>query len=244
MNVKLIGFTGNARELLIFTKSTRLQMSPDLFENVMNMTDEQKAAEIEYIANTVPSSWEFVDYTFLITGVSRAFTHQFVRNRHGSYAQQTMRVLEMGNYDYVPTQANLESEEAMAILAHHQSVTQACYGELLKAGQAPEDARGILPTNIATNIVARFNLRTMSELAKSRTGGRTQGEFQKVINAMIDRILEVHPWAQPFLFPAGRDLFNEIEEFARREWPNDLLKRGQLLKIVDQLRKSVGGKKD
>jgi len=101
MKATLISFTPEAKELLIFTKSTRLTMSPGLMNEIRAWSEERKLAELEYMANTIPSSWEFVDYVFMIEGVSRAFTHQFVRSRQGSYAQQTMRVLNMGEYDYV-----------------------------------------------------------------------------------------------------------------------------------------------
>ena len=97
----------------------------------------------------------------------------------------------------------------------------------------------MLPTNIATNIVCKFNLRTFVDLAKSRTGGRTQGEYQQVLNAMVDEVLRVHPWAELFLFQQGRDFFAEIEAFAKREFPDDLLKKGELLKIVDKMRKGA-----
>jgi hypothetical protein len=77
------------------------------------------------------------------------------------------------------------------------------------------------------------------DLAKSRTGGRTQGEYQKVMNAMVDEVLKVHPWADKFLFQQGRDYFAEIEAFAEREYGGDLLKKGALLKIVDKMRKEL-----
>jgi hypothetical protein len=77
----------------------------------------------------------------------------------------------------------------------------------------------------------------MVDLAKSRTGGRTQSEYQKVVNAMVDEILRVHPWAEKFFFKHGRDYFAEIEEFAKKKFP-DLKERGELLKIVDGMRKS------
>ena len=64
-----------------------------------------------------------------------------------------------------------------------------------------EDARGILPTNIHTNIVAKFNLRTLSEMAKSRLSPRAQGEYQQVFKMMVDEVVRVHPWAEPFLTP-------------------------------------------
>jgi thymidylate synthase ThyX len=110
---------------------------------------------------------------------------------------------------------------------------------LIELGLPAEDARGLLPTNISTNIVAKFNLRAFVDLAKSRTGGRTQSEYQKVMNAMVDAVLAVHPWAEKFLFQQGRDYFAEIEAFAEKEYGGDLLKKGALLKIVDKMRKEV-----
>lgn len=240
MKVTLINHTQDAENLLLFTKATRLTMSPGLLEEIRNKTPEQKLAELEYMANTIPSSWEFVDYVFLVEGVSRAYTHQQVRTRAASYAQQTMRVLEMGAYDYIYTDKNKESEKAMAIIGATNEVIRNAYNQLLECGQAAEDARGILPTNISTNIVCKFNLRTFVDLAKARTGGRTQSEYQKVVNAMVDEVLRVHPWAEKFLFQQGRDYFAEIEAFAQREYGGNLLKKGELLKIVDKMRKEAG----
>lgn len=237
MKVSLIDHTQNAEDVLLFTKQTRLNMSPGLMDEIRSWPMEKKLAELEYMANTIPSSWEFVSYTFLVEGVSRAYTHQQVRTRAASYAQQTMRVLEMGEFDYVYTDRNLADPEAKAVVDACNAVIKRAYNDLIRIGQPAEDARGILPTNIATNIVCKFNLRTFVDLAKSRTGGRAQSEYQKVINAMVDEVLKVHPWAEKFLFQQGRDFFAEIEAFAKREFPNDLLKKGELLKIVDKLRK-------
>lgn len=240
MKVSLISYTQDAAELLIFTKGTRLNMDASRLETIKRLSPEEKLAELAYMANTIPSSWEFVDYVFAITGVSRAFTHQFVRTRNGSYAQQSMRVVSMEQgYEFLMPQ-RLNAVHREAVDAVNKKILET-YSTLVREGVATEDARSILPTNISTNIVAKFNLRTMSELAKSRTGGRTQGEYVQVMNAMCDEVIKVHPWAQQFLFPQSRDLFNEIEQFAEREYAGDLLKKGELLKIVDQLRK--GGAK-
>ena len=236
MKVTLINHTQEAENLLLFTKATRLTMSPGLLDEIRAKSPEEKMAELEYMANTIPSSWEFVDYVFLVEGVSRAYTHQQVRTRAASYAQQTMRVLDMGEFDYIYTDRNIENKVARAAIDMLMDEVKKTYKFLIDIGQPAEDARGILPTNIATNIVCKFNLRTFVELAKSRTGGRTQSECQKVINAMIDCVLEVHPWAEKFLFQQGRDYFAEIEAFAKAKFP-DLKERGELLKIVDKMRK-------
>lgn len=239
MKVTLINYTQDASTLLLFTKSTRLSMSPGLMDEIRSWPAEKKLAELEYMANTIPSSWEFVDYVFLVEGVSRAYTHQQVRTRAASYAQQTMRVLNMGEFDYVYTDRLQENPGAKAQIDAALNAIKLAYNNVIELGLPAEDARGILPTNIATNIVCKFNLRTFVDLAKSRTGGRTQSEYQKVVNAMVDEVLRVHPWAEKFLFQQGRDHFAEIEAFAEREYGGNLLKKGELLKIVDKMRKGA-----
>lgn len=240
MNVTLISHTPDAAALLVFTKGTRLGLEAARLEDIRRWPQERIDAELAYMAETIPSSWEFVDYVFAVEGVSRAYTHQQVRTRTGSYAQQSLRVVnpvEGGAlalpYVYA---ARLKPEERSAIERHNAS-TAGLYRVLTLNGVATEDARGILPTNIATNIVCKFNLRTMAELAASRTGGRTQGEYIEVVNAMCDAVLAVHPWTERFLFPAERNYFADIEAFAEREFGGDLARKGELLKIVDRMRK-------
>jgi hypothetical protein len=52
---------------------------------------------------------------------------------------------------------------------------------------------------VATAIIGKFNLRTLSHMAALRLCTRTQGEYQDVFQAMRARVVEVHPWAEPFL---------------------------------------------
>jgi flavin-dependent thymidylate synthase len=239
MKVTLISHTPDAAELLIFTKNTRLQMTPGALEEIKAWPEERKLQELTYMANTIPSSWEFVDYVFAVEGVSRAYTHQQVRTRTASYAQQSMRVVKMERFGFVwPSRIHPHSE-AYSVMRSVVDVIQAGYDRLVGAGVAPEDARAILPTNISTNIVCKFNLRTLAELARSRAGGRTQGEYRDVVVAMIEAVVAVHPWAEVFLAPKGRNYFDEIEAFAEAEFGGDLIKKGQLLKIVDHMRKEA-----
>lgn len=248
MNVKLISFTGKgapdeqwaAADLLIFTKSTRLEMRPNLLQAIKEMSIGQKLAELDYMSRTIPSSWEFIDYTFLVTGVSRAYTHQQVRTRAASYAQQSMRVVNVSDFDYIFTERNKENPKAMLVLEDALVAVKRAYAKLISLGQPVEDARGILPTNISTNIVCKFNMRTFVDLAKARTGGRTQNEYQRVVSKMVDEVLAVHPWMDKFLHgDVGRNYFDEIEAFASEQFGGDLIAKGKLLKIVDKMRREA-----
>ena len=177
MKVTLISHTPDALDLLIFTKGTRLALSPNQMEKVRRMPMEEKLREVDYISKTIPSSWEFVDFVFLVEGVSRACTHQMVRTRNASYAQQSLRVVENSEYEYVYTDRNKQRSNVMEVIDEVNRVIKEAYRTLVEDyGHPVEDSRGILPTNIRTNIVCKYNLRTHSELSRSRTGGRTQRE--------------------------------------------------------------------
>jgi len=242
MKVTLLDFTGKgaddpadyAASLMIFTKSTRLQMSPGLLEEIMAWSHEDKMAELAYMANTIPSSWEFCDYTFMIERVSRAFTHQFVRSRTFSFAQQTMRVLDMQGWEYA-TGPSITSEPHLT-RAYDSAMINAnwAYRWLVSNGAAIEDARGVLPTNILTNIVAKCNMRTFVELVRKRSSPRVQGEYRNVLLAMQDAVKQVHPWISMFIERdferAAKDLDEEIASIEDRD------KATRMLKLVDQMR--------
>jgi len=243
--VELIYFTGKgapnerwaAADLLLFTKSTRLELSPDLMAQIQAWPEDKKLQELEYMANTLPSSWEFIDYVFLVSNVSRAYTHQQVRTRTGSYAQQAMRVVNASEFKYIYTGRDLRHDDRRAVIDECVKKIRETYAKLLEMGHLPEDARGVLPTNVATNIVCKFNMRNFVQLAKTRLGGRSQGEYMQVMQRMCDAVLAVHPWMDKFLYgDVGADYFADIEKFADKHHGDDLKVKGDLLKIVHKMR--------
>jgi len=200
MKVQLISYTDDAVNLLLFTKNTRLMNDDDAYSQIAEWPNEKKQEELDYMLQTIRSSWEFIDYTFNIRDVSRGFTHQFVRTRQASYAQQSQRTVDMTGFGYYTPPRIAENEVAKALYDEAMRMINDSYQALREIVPA-EDARGVLPTNIHTNIVAKFNLRTLSEMAKSRLSPRAQGEYQEVFKLMVSEVVAVHPWAEPFLTP-------------------------------------------
>lgn len=199
MKVSLLKHDPDALAMLLFTKSTRLQMSGTSLETIKNWCEEKKAEDLRYMLGTIQSSWEFVDYTFMIEDVTRAFTHQLVRHRAGtSFAQQSQRTVDMTGFDYVATGDLMDPERASGY-EFMMDIIASCYGTLVEGGIKPEDARGILPTNICTSICFKVNLRTLHHMCSERLCVKAQGEFQNVVQMMRDAVIEVHPWAEPML---------------------------------------------
>lgn len=234
MKVTLLNITKNPSEMILVSKNTRLNMHAGMMQDVLDMSDEQKQEGLEYASKTIRSSWEFVDFTFLIEGVSRAFTHQFVRNRQGSYAQQTMRILDVDGFDYItgPTITGANKDKYDDMMYNINKL----YNEMIENGVKIEDARGILPTNICTNIMVKYNLRTLVDLVESRSSPRTQGEFREVLQAMYSAVVDAWPDAKIFLDSKKKFAASELDKFVQDNTSNKE-DQMQMTKMIDMLRK-------
>ena len=237
MKVVLMDYTGKgssdawyAANLLIWTKRTRVEMSPGGFDDIASWPEEKKLEELKYIAATIPSSWEMVDFTFLLKDVTRAFTHQLVRTRVGSYAQQNQSVQKLGSWTYRtgPTISNKELyEETM-------SLVDKAYQALLSDGSKVEDARGLLPTNVHTSIVVKWNLRTCCETFRKRASvERGHGEYQDVIDLMREEMVRAMPWTKLFLLRGDDEVAAELRAMIAEV--GDPALRMNMAKRVDQL---------
>lgn len=202
--VKLISYTPDAENLLLYTKFTRLSTdNQDAMDIIKSWSEERKRAELQYMLGTIESSWEFVVFTFSISGVGRGFTHQIVRTRaeenpyNASFAQQSQRTVNMQGFGYV-TPSAFTSEQKEKYDQTMESINNG-YNDLIELGAAPQDARGVLPTNVETSIIVKFDLRTLSHMMQERLCTRTQGEFQEVAKLMKEEILKVYPWCEDFL---------------------------------------------
>ena len=190
MNVKLIDYTKDALELLIYTKNTRL-MGGSTLEEIKQWSQEKKIEHLEYMRDTIQSSWEFINFTFEISGVTRAFTHQFVRTRTGKYAQESQRTVDVSDVDILgPDHESFRSAGDVAMYA---------YKFMIEDGIPIQDARAILPVGTTTSIIAQFDLRTLHNMGLLRLCTRTQGEYQRVFKEMMALVVDTYPWADQFI---------------------------------------------
>jgi flavin-dependent thymidylate synthase len=222
MKIELIDFTGIGREdqmwhaadVMIFTKQTRLNLSSGLMGQIKSWGITKKEEELQYMAKTIKSSWEFVDVTFLLSGISRAVAQQVTRTRTASYAMQSMRVTNASELGVVEGK-KLDERQRQLYRTAADSARQS-YKELVDAGVALEDARGILPLNTECNIVCKYNFRSATDLIKARKSLRAQGEYGEIVRRMESLILEVWPWATPF-FESDTDVAVKMLEQVAQE---------------------------
>lgn len=243
-NATLIDFTGKGRaderwhaaHTLIFTKSTRLTLDPGLFAEIQEWPEARKQAELDYMATTIPSSWEFVDVTFLLSGVTRAAAQQITRTRHASYAMQSQRVLNVKDVAVLNT---IQDDVAARVYEAAAAEALTAYAALIdRHGVAPQDARGLLPMNATCNLVAKYNLRNFVELVRARESLRVQGEYAALVVQMKRAVLDAWPWAERFFVPPHAHAIALLEEAAKAVGITTGTGPGwQIAKAVDLLRR-------
>lgn len=126
---------------------------------------------------------EHASFTFSIEGISRACSHQLVRNRIASYSQQSQR--------YVPEKQGFVTPESV----HRNRVPEnlfkdtmldiaKAYDNLLACGVPAEDARYILPNATKTNIIVTMNARELAHFFQQRLCSRAQWEIRAMAQEM------------------------------------------------------------
>jgi len=248
--VEVIDHTGKgqadplwAAKKLIYTKLTRLEQGQDTWAKIHSMNQEEVQEQLDYVRDSVRSSWEFVSFTFQIKNVTRGFTHQFVRTRTASYAQQSQRVVDMSGFDFGCGPVVAGDPEMLGEYKACMGEINSAYEKLISLGAPAQDARGLLPTAVSTSIIAEINLRTLADLAIKRDNPRAEGEYHKVFKGIAEAAIEAMPWVEDFLYPertSTPNLDKLLIEMRGDRSPVEMNELNSAMKELDKLKKAWG----
>lgn len=158
--------------------------------------DISREKQAEFVGGVMESGHvspiEHVSFTFAVSGVSRALTHQLVRHRIGSYSQQSQRYVDGGSFEHILPPAVAADPEAMARFTACMEAIGSAYRDikaiLEKNGRtgaaANEDARFVLPQAAASRIVLTMNCRSLLNFFEHRCCTRAQWEIRNMADAM------------------------------------------------------------
>ena len=149
------------------------------------------------------SPLEQVQFEFGISGVSRAFSHQFVRHRIGiSFEQQSQRYVTYkdGAFPYTVPKTVEKAGLAADMDALFDDAGQ-LYEKMVQAGVPAEDARFLLPNATNTNFKITVNFASLLHICDLRLCTRAQWEFRKVAALMRAEVMRVAPELGRYLQP-------------------------------------------
>ena len=150
-------------------------------------------------ASPLEQAW----FEFGISGVSRAFSHQFVRHRMGiSFEQQSQRYVTFkgGEFPYTVPESVKRAGFADDYAAEFDRVAD-LYDRMVQAGVPAEDARFVLPNATNTNFKVTVNFLEFLHIADLRLCTRAQWEFRKVVAMMRAELMRKFPELAQYVQP-------------------------------------------
>ena len=127
--------------------------------------------------------------------VDRGVSHEIVRHRLASFAQESTRYCNYGNKggEITVVRPNYLSDDA-SYCAWVDSCEQCerTYLNMLELGSTPQEARAVLPTSLKTEIVVTMNLREWRHFFKLRALGTTGKPHPQMLEVTIPLLHEVH----------------------------------------------------
>jgi len=164
-----------------------------------DVTEEQCRLWLADMTKTVLAApLEFIDIHLFVEGVTRAFTHQMVRQRTAVYVQESQRFAVKRNaareVAYPPSIAGLKEDHPMRVIWDRAVAQNSwAYNALVDGGVPAEDARGLLETNITTRIHYKTNLRNLVVEGGKRLCSQAQYEWKQFWREALEAIYRYGP---------------------------------------------------
>jgi flavin-dependent thymidylate synthase len=133
---------------------------------------------------------EAIDLHFMVENVTRAFTHQMVRQRTAVYAQESLRFAVKEDIAARPGPLIKDDSGSYAVWDAATKMLWEAYKNLIANGIPAEEARGLLPHDTLTRLNYKTNLRNLAEHLGNRLCTQAQFEWRMVGAQIKQAILE------------------------------------------------------
>lgn len=128
----------------------------------------------------------------------RGISHELVRHRLASYAQESTRYCNYskdkynGELTFIQpcfwrgnlTEDILKNQQWLAVC----KTAEACYFQLLKLGATPQEARSILPNSLKTEVIMTCNLREWRHIFKLRCDKSAHPQMRELMIPLLKEL--------------------------------------------------------
>ena len=133
--------------------------------------------------------------------VNRGLTHEFVRHRLASFAQESTRYCNYSNDKFdneitVVRPRYLFGDNSSAKFNRWSRSMVDCennYFEMLKLGCTPQEARGVLPIDLKAEIVITANLREWRHIFKLRADSHAHPDMEGLMTNLLNYCKTQYP---------------------------------------------------
>ncbi len=172
MNIKLISITESPEKHIEYCA----RISKGDANNII--TDFQNQFLQDFLMNGHLSVFEHAWASFLIEGISRACSHQLVRQRIASFTQRSQRYVKEEKFNYTIPPEIQKNPETIEVYQEAMMRVQESYNLLIGLGINKEDARFLLPNAIHTALTMTANFREWLHIIDIRVSRDSQWEIR------------------------------------------------------------------
>lgn len=173
------------------------------YKSESRITDDSAA---KFVGNIIKNGHEAVIEHYSITVriiCDRGVTHEIVRHRLASYAQESTRYCNYSKDKFSnqitfiePCFWDVNTEDGRKkyqIWKNVMEFTEQKYMELINNGATPQEARSILPNSLKTELVMTMNLREWRYFFKLRTDTAAHPQMREIAVPMLNKFKELIP---------------------------------------------------
>ena len=123
--------------------------------------------------------------------VDRGISHELVRHRLASYAQESTRYVDYshgGEITYIKPLFFTNGSTLELIWLDAMESCELAYLRLRECGSTPEQARSVLPNSLKTEVVMTANLREWRHFFKLRTADAAHPQMREVTRPLLDEV--------------------------------------------------------
>lgn len=184
--------------------SVLYDLDPDLFYlkeedyHIVRAPGEVKLVDIDNIPDIQRHAYKKHKYLTFHFICDRGVTHEIVRHRPASYAQESTRYCnyskdKFGNEITVIKPANFDNWNAVSRIAYERAIRRAedCYLDMIEQGRTPQEARAVLPNTLKTEIIMTANCEEFDHFFDLRSRGIT-GAPHPDMKVLADKALELY----------------------------------------------------
>lgn len=137
---------------------------------------------------------EFADMSVRLV-TNRGVSHELVRHRLASYAQESTRYVRYDGWmEFIrPAWWDASSIGQQEIWKMAMSAAETRYLALLESGWRPEQAREVLPNSLKTEIVMKANIREWRHVLKLRTAPNAHPQIRALFSPLLGQLMNELP---------------------------------------------------
>lgn len=123
----------------------------------------------------------------------RGVSHEIVRHRLGSYAQESTRFCNYHSNGIQVIRPFFFEGEKYRIWKKAMAACEEAYDALIELGASPQEARSVLPNSLKTEIVITYNLREWRHFFRMRCSKKAHPQMREIAVPLLRKFRDLVP---------------------------------------------------